>query len=141
MELITLKTFDNPIDVHILRARLESEDITCFIFDENIVSVNPLYNITVGGIKLKVREDQYQLALEVLKDIDGTPYTDDNEKKIVCPKCNSEDIESGFRSVKGIAGIVSMIISFLFTVFPIYLSSKYRCNNCGTEFKIKSKDQ
>jgi hypothetical protein len=30
----------------------------CHLFDENMVTLNPLYNITVGGIKLKVEESQ-----------------------------------------------------------------------------------
>ena len=52
MELITVKVFDSGIEAHILKARLESENIPCFIFDENIVTLNPLFNFAVGGIKL-----------------------------------------------------------------------------------------
>lgn len=54
MELITLKTFDNSIEAHLMKSKLKSENIVCFLFDENIVGLNPVYNIAVGGIKLKV---------------------------------------------------------------------------------------
>jgi Zn finger protein HypA/HybF involved in hydrogenase expression len=135
MELVTLKTFDNAIDVHILRSRLESEGITCFIFDEHIVSVNPLYNIGVGGIKLKVRADELQLALQVLRDISDTPYTDEENNVVSCPKCKSTNVTSGFKSMKGIAGFFTMVVSFLLTVFPIYARSTYRCNECDHEFQ------
>ena len=137
MKLIILKVFDNPVDLHILRSRLEADGITCFIFDENIVSINPLYNITVGGIKLKVRKDQYQLALDVLKELGDTPYTDEEGKEIHCPKCGSADLESGHRSVKGIRGIVAMFTAFLLTVFPFGLKFVWRCNQCGTEFTTR----
>ena len=57
MGLITFKTFDNSIDAHILKIKLESEGITCFLFDEHMVSVNPLYSQLIGGIKLKINEE------------------------------------------------------------------------------------
>ena len=135
MELVTIKTFDNAIDVHILRSRLEAEGITCFIFDEHIVSVNPLYNIGVGGIKLKVRADELQIALEVLKDIHDTPYTDDTDKVLSCPNCGTTDVTSGFKSMKGLTGFFTMVVSFLLTVLPIYARLTYRCNKCGNEFQ------
>jgi DNA-directed RNA polymerase subunit RPC12/RpoP len=140
MELRTLKVADNAIDIHILRSRLETDGITCFVFDEQIVSVNPLYNITVGGIKLKVRSEQYEKAAEILREIGDTPYTDDAGMEIRCPKCNSVSLQSGFRSVKGIRGFISMITAFFFTVFPIGLRSVWRCNQCGHEFRT-GKDQ
>ena len=51
MPPFTLKIFENPIDAHLLKTKLESEGIDCYLIDENTVSVMPLYNITVGGIK------------------------------------------------------------------------------------------
>jgi len=53
MELVTFKTFNNPIEAHLCKTKLESEDILYFIFDENMVSLNPFYNYMLGGIKLK----------------------------------------------------------------------------------------
>jgi len=45
MKLVTLKTFDNSIEAHLLKVKLESEGIRCFIFDENIVSMNPILTL------------------------------------------------------------------------------------------------
>ncbi|MHB1279582.1 MAG: putative signal transducing protein [Bacteroidia bacterium] len=66
MNLITLKTFDNPIEAHLFRTVLENEGIPCKIFDELMVGLNPLYTITVGGVKLKIRETDLEAALEIL---------------------------------------------------------------------------
>jgi hypothetical protein len=135
MELITIKTFDNAIDLHIVKVRLESEGITCFVFDENIVSVNPLYNITVGGIKLKVREEDIEHSLAILKEIEATPLTTEENQPIVCPNCSSTNVESGHRSLSGLKGILSGIVSFFFMLFPIYFNRTYHCRNCETNFE------
>jgi DNA-directed RNA polymerase subunit RPC12/RpoP len=134
LELVTIKTFDNSIQAHILKTKLESENIMCFLFDENIVSLNPLYNITVGGIKLKINVSDIDKATEIIEEIDKTSITNNQGEAIKCPNCKSEDILSGYKSMKGIKGIISAIVSFIFMVFPIYYKTVYKCKKCGNEF-------
>lgn len=135
MTFFTLKTFDNSINAHILKAALEAEGIECFIIDENIVTLNPLYNFAVGGIKLKVLEGDKEKAIGVLIKIENTPYLDEKEQVIKCPSCNSTELYTDFKSMKGAKGILSVITSFLFTIFPIYFNSVYKCKKCNKEFK------
>jgi len=135
MKLVTLKIFDNPIEAHILKTKLESEEIQCYLFDENTVSINPLYNITVGGIKLKIDENNLSKAQKIINDIENKPFTDENEKVIVCPNCQSKNFYSGYKSMKGLRGVLSIIITFLFGVYPIYFKTVYKCKDCDTEFK------
>ena len=84
--MITLKTFDNSIDAHLLKTKLESEGISCVLFDENIVSLDPLYNMAVGGIKLRIAEnDQEKAILEaVFDDEEETPQKIKESKKMGC---------------------------------------------------------
>ena len=135
MPLITFKTFENPVDAHLLKSKLESEGIDCFLFDENIVSVMPLYNITVGGIKLKIDDSDLKKAKEIFSEIEHTPITSEENEVIKCPNCGSEEIISGFKSFKGVKGILSLIVTFLFTIFPIYFKTVHRCKKCDIEFK------
>ncbi|GHE67721.1 putative signal transducing protein [Roseivirga thermotolerans] len=135
MELITIKTFDNSIEAHMVKSKLESENIICFLFDENIVGLNPLYNVTVGGIKLKISKSDIEKATEVIEEIEKSALTNDQDETIKCAKCESEDIYSAFKSMKGTKGVLSAIISFLFMVFPIYYKTVYKCKKCGNEFK------
>lgn len=139
MSLILLKTLDDSISAHILKTRLESEGIPCFIHDENIVTLNPLYNFAVGGVKLMVNKSDLEKAIQVLKDIDETPYTDEKDKEIRCPNCQSTELYADFKSMKNPAGVLAAITSFLLVVFPFYYKSVYRCKKCGTEFNVKKK--
>ncbi|MEO0333074.1 MAG: DUF2007 domain-containing protein, partial [Bacteroidota bacterium] len=107
-----------------------NENITCFLFDENIVELNPLYNITVGGVKLKIDKADLDEATTIIEEI-----TNDQGEIIQCPNCQSEDIYSGFKSMKGARGVLSAITSFLFMVFPIYYKTVYKCKSCINEFK------
>lgn len=139
MALITFKTFDNSIDAHILKIKLESEDITCFLFDENIVSINPLYSNLVGGIKLKINEEDLERAKEIVSELEQTPYTTEDEKVISCPRCQSTHIESGHKSMKSVGAVLSAIASFLLVIFPLYRKDVYKCKDCGNEFNLKKK--
>ena len=139
MSLITAKTFDNPIDAHLLRSKLENEGIQCFLFDENIVGINPLYNVTVGGIKLKILEEDVEKVKAILSEMEGRPFTDEEDKEIACPNCNSTAVISGLRSMKGFRGVLSAIASLLLTLYPFYYKSVYKCKACGREFKAESR--
>ena len=138
MALVTIKTFDSAIDAHLIRSKLSNDGIMSFIFDENIMSLNPLYNITVGGIKLKVPEADYEKALQILSGIEGTPYRDENNEIVVCPACGSDSFYQGFKSFRGLGGMLSAILTILLTTFPLYFKSAYKCKACGNEFQIKT---
>ncbi len=134
MEWVTVKTFDNTIDAHLLKSKLESEGIKCVLFDENLVSLNPLFNVTVGGIKLKINETDIDKAKVVLTELNEIPFVNEEGKVIKCPQCGSEELYSNFKSMKGVRGVLSAIVSFFLMLFPIYYKSVYRCKDCGKEF-------
>lgn len=102
MAFVTVKTFDNNMDAQMLKSRIESEGIKCFLFDEETVTINPLFAQAIGGIKLKVLQEDVPKVREILKDIYETPLTDELGDEICCPNCESTNINTGFRSVSGI---------------------------------------
>lgn len=134
MKLVTVKTFDNPIEAHIVRAKFKSEQLVCFLFDENIVGVNPLYNISVGGIKLKVKKSDMEKAIVIIDAIEKSPLMNEEGEIVKCSVCGSKDIYGGFKSMKGVKGMLSIIIALLFTVFPIYYKAVNKCKDCDAEF-------
>jgi hypothetical protein len=65
---ITVLTFSYPNEIAIIRGRLESEGIECFVQDELTVQVNPFYSNAIGGIKLQVKESDLKQTVEILKE-------------------------------------------------------------------------
>lgn len=135
MGLITLRTFDNSFEAHLLKTRLESENIQVYLFDENLVGLNPLYNVTVGGIKLKINENDIVKSRNIIEELDQIKLTNEQNEIITCPNCKSEDLIYGFKSMRGTKGVFSAILSIIFMVFPIYFKTVNKCKTCGTEFK------
>lgn len=62
----TLKIYQYSHEAHIDLSLLESEEIQAFLKDENMASINPIYSNAIGGIKLQVREEDYEKALEII---------------------------------------------------------------------------
>ncbi len=65
-QYITVLTFTYPHDAYIIKGRLESEGIECFLKDELTVQVDNFYTNALGGVKLQVRESQHAQAMEIL---------------------------------------------------------------------------
>lgn len=78
MELKTVFTSNIPMDCYIIKGRLESEGLDCFIFDDNIVWVNPFKAVAVGGVKLKVPSDQIDLAEKIMSLVKQNKLIDDD---------------------------------------------------------------
>lgn len=135
MTFETIKVFSNAMEAHILKAALEGQGITCYLFDENIVSMNPLYSNVVGGIKLKVASEDKEIALQVLKEIDETPYTDNDDHVIKCPKCLSTNIVAGHQTARGWLPKLWFFIAISIGIFPLNHKRVYRCKDCDTEFQ------
>jgi len=64
--LTIIATFSHPFEAHLAKGKLESEGVEAFIADENIVGINWLYSNLVGGVKLKVWEEDREEALKIL---------------------------------------------------------------------------
>ncbi len=134
-----LRTFDNAIEAHMLRSLLEHEGIPSYVLDENIIHLNPLYNITAGGIKVAVSPIDAERANEIMIKNDQQKLVDDEGNLIKCPKCNSDELYSGFKSVKSVKEIVGFFFaSLLFGGYPLFFTTNKKCKKCGTEFTVKS---
>lgn len=123
------------MDAHILKAAIEAEGITCYLFDENIMTLNPLFNITVGGIKLSVATNDFEAAKKILTAIYSRPFLDENDAIIQCPTCASTSISMEVLALKSTWTFISVFISLISFIYPIHSKRVNRCNDCQTEFK------
>ena len=60
-----------------MKSKLEIENILCFLFDEYIVGLNPLYNVTVGSIKLKISKSDIAKVTEIIEATEKSVLTND----------------------------------------------------------------
>jgi hypothetical protein len=132
--LITIATFTNPLEAHIVRGRLEAEGIDTSVAHEHHIWANWFLSTALGGVKLQVKPEDAQRAGEILQQEQAGDYEalvrDSLEETAVprpaCPICRSEDITPVRRS-----GRISLFIVWLSSLPLPYSSVTMACRNCG----------
>ena len=66
MKFIAIRSYDNYIPAHIAMGRLKDEFISCYLENENSVTIDPFLSNAIGGIRLMVAETQAGRAIELL---------------------------------------------------------------------------
>ena len=65
--LITIASFDHPLEANLAKSRLEAEGIECVLTNEHIAGMNWVWAPTIGGVGLQVLEADARRALEILE--------------------------------------------------------------------------
>jgi len=128
MNYLPVQYYSNYIEAHIAQGKLQEEGISCWLKDENTVTVNPIWTHALGGIKLMVAEPQIERAREILSDIETS-----RKERFVCPKCASGNIEL-ISSVRKTRNLFSALSTFLLGSYPV-TGKTYHCFNCNAEFE------
>jgi hypothetical protein len=70
MDFVLLQTFDNYIEAHIIKGRLEAENIICWLKDEHLSAliVDPVFVSVIAGIKLMVAKQHVERAIDILNE-------------------------------------------------------------------------
>lgn len=134
MELITIKTFVYPTEAYVLQSKLESEGIECFIFDDNIIQINPMYSQIAGGVKLKVGEKHLEQAQAIMAEIDPNLFVDDKGEAIKCPKCESTNLNGNLHDLSTKKGIGALIMVLVFSILPFFEGKHFQCKSCNHKF-------
>lgn len=131
-EWVTVGQFTTGPEAHILRARLESEDIPAIVADEHLVTANWFLSNAVGGVRVRVPGRFAKQAYDIVKEIEtgNSELPDESEISLSCPKCNSDDVIQFKRSWK-----ISFLV-FYFLHIPVpYYANEYKCNQCRKIWK------
>jgi hypothetical protein len=129
-----LKTYIYSHFAHLDLAKLSSEGIEAFLKDDNIVSINPIYAHAVGGIKLLVREEDYDEALEILNVNDFEDLRDEYPGEEIsgqrsCIRCGSINI---YQKSSWLGGLLFLALFFI----PLtWKKEKFLCMDCSYEWK------
>jgi hypothetical protein len=75
-ELVTIATFDNTVKANLARNQLAA-GIRATLVDEHTVGLNWTLSNAIGGVKLIVREEDYEDAARILADPGAEEELDD----------------------------------------------------------------
>jgi hypothetical protein len=131
-----------PTQAHMVQGYLESEGINSILKDEMTTQVNNMYSNAIGGVKVMVRDEDYENAIQILQQggylnpeklpkieiVVRTPTTD----KKHCPFCKSDNIGK-----KKTPDIFMLIISMVLGVFIPILRRNDMCYDCKKEWVYK----
>ena len=80
MPFTVIRHYNNYIPANIALGMLRSNGIECALQDENLSTIQPLWNIANGGIKLLVEEKQVKEAEELLQKAEAQQTEGDFDK-------------------------------------------------------------
>src|SRR5687767_4729280 len=128
MNFVPIWSYDNYVPAHIAKGALESEGITCWLKDENTVTMNPTWSNAIGGIKLMVLKEEASRALEILNGL-----IQEHKALVTCPNCGSNNIELVSTPRKALNWI-SALSTFFLSDYALTTEKVHHCFDCKFEF-------
>ncbi len=134
MNFVTVKESHYQGDLVVLKSRLESEGIKCRL--KNELTTQVINHIPAFMVELQVPENEVDRARTIMIE---TGEIDVPPRVIACPKCDSQDVglqmDVGTRMKLFFKSIGSALTLKNPDVESVLQSGKYKCKNCGEEFK------
>ena len=136
----TIASYTDLSAAYLARAKLEHFGIQCFLSNEHTIGVHWFYSNALGGVELKVLEEDIPDAIKILTETEAEPEVTSNTASppssvaLCCPICGSENINA-----RKYRPFIAML-SYAFLSLPILLrQKKQRCKKCGHSWE-KSTD-
>ena len=133
--MITVGAYANPWEAQLARICLEAEGIDSVVADEHLARI--WCAATVGGIKLRVREEDAPHAAELLRNLRPIPeiylVTEADlpqSQPERCPSCKSDNLTLERWSVLGLLG--AWLLLGLAIPVP---RRRWSCRGCGSDWK------
>lgn len=137
--LITVSTYTNALEAHIVKGRMEADDIPAFIPHEHHIWAYWLFSNVLGGVRLQVLPQHVVEAKKILNGINNSTYENILEAqegafdKIVCPECNSDRAV-----VRGWDQRIALVVASTFSIPTPYRLDSCWCLDCGYRWRNKS---
>lgn len=131
--MVTVGAYATPWEAQLARICLEAEGIDSVVADEHLARI--WCAATVGGIKLRVREEDATHASELLRNLRPIPeiylVTEaDLPLPQRCPSCKSDNLSLERWSVLGLLG--AWLLLGLAIPFP---RRRWSCRGCGSAWR------
>ncbi len=135
------------MEANIVKGRVADAGFECFLADQNLAILNPLFTQAIGGVRLIVFEkdvaaindllaEEPELTEEVLAKLpSGEEEVEivDASEKIRCENCGSTHVGYG-QATKKRFGFLATVLAFITLTYPIVAKQCYHCYDCGHEF-------
>lgn len=130
-DFITIATYEEYLTAHFDKQKLEEQGIHCYLADENTVTIKWILKNALGGIKLRVPQQQAEETLSILyQSREETPVDfeiETGKDDVICTNCGSNNTRTEEYS-KSIAGLTWLFLGFPVVATPI---KQHRCFYCA----------
>lgn len=131
-DLVVVRQFRDLPEALLAKGSLESAGIECFFADDNMVRMDWFISNLVGGIKLCVRPEDADAAVELLDqpipadfDVEGVG----SFQQPACPHCGAFDV-----SYETLHKPVAYTSAWIGVPVPVP-RKRWRCNSCHAEWQ------
>jgi DNA-directed RNA polymerase subunit RPC12/RpoP len=133
-EVTVIRQFRDMSEALLTKGLLDSAGIECFLLDDNLVRLNWFLSNFVEGIKLAVRPEDAEAAIEILEQPIPENFEVEGEGEYEqprCPRCGSVEISHESGIDKRFALPALYVVSF-----PIPIPRDvWKCASCGAQWR------
>lgn len=129
MNLVTVKSSHYQTDLIVLKSKLESEGVFCFL--KNELTTQVLNHIPAFIVELQVKNSDMEQVKNIMLEMGETP---ENGVAFVCDSCGSDKLKMKLSFTKRIQVFFSVIFIALGSNLPVdklFKQAKYVCRDCG----------
>lgn len=123
-----IRSYDNYIIANLQLNLLKDHGISCYLQDENTITIDPLLSPAIGGMKLMVVENEAEQASQLLDAVE-----EEYLKTVDCPNCQQQALEK-ITHVDLPANFWQKLKNQLLRGSSISLTTYFHCRNCGQTF-------
>ncbi len=128
VQYVQIASFDNTVSASMTLGLLQENELDCHLRDDYIITIDPLLNPAIGGIKLMVADWQAEKAQALIREA-AQLYIN----TIPCPACKKKALVLEEKYTLP-ASIWAKIKNRLLYGQESIFSRKYHCQDCGHVF-------
>jgi hypothetical protein len=128
MRFSQIRSYDNYIVANLQLNLLKEHGFSCYLQDENTITIDPLLSPAIGGMKLMVLEGEVESANALLEKTE-----EDYLKTLPCPTCGKQELEK-ITHVESPEGFWGQFKMKLFTGSVVSFKAHYHCKACNSRF-------
>ena len=137
-KFVTVGAYNNPLEAHLAKGRLEVEGIPAHLAHEHHVWANWVYSQALGGVKVQVSTEYAENAVKVLEAHAKGEYEESLGEVVSgidgnsCPECGSGNFQSKFPV--GMLILVLLTLGLVSIIFPPRREN-HTCTQCGCKWR------